>query len=480
MHTKSNLKLIPQKSLSWKLSSDINEQKTLFSEISLPYEVDFYGCACGHVEHIIHNNTYAVAYICQECGNEEFLDATTFLGNSVWYQPVENLFEEEYLEGLVSSVKLDFNVRKIYAKFFIPIPFKGDMCNNRLEYKEQIIFEVSTDDDGEVKENFFVRFLTDPKKEYARNLLIHTYKKRVLSSLKTYSLGIANQSYIKDLKEFAFFLKYPYLKDYQFISWCNPDFLPSGADLTIESALEYTLNNRREKSLKKALYRNYIKTINKREQYNFLYAHAVAKNIKDVNIAVKMLSFEIPSFSNIDFWPTEIVSFMAFLYSRYSYKQIANLFKEYEKLDLFWLQDTLEIYSITKEKMKYLEECKCKANALHDAFIRVHQMKYLEINFSYTAAALRACEIREDYEVKLPMNGLELFKWSQKLQNCLASYDRRISSQKSLVYGFFINGKLKFALEIADGNLIQVRGKYNRDLTNAEKYIVAAWKKHYF
>lgn len=193
-----------------------------------------------------------------------------------------------------------------------------------------------------------------------------------------------------------------------------------------------------------------------------------------------MLSFEIPSFSNIDFWPTEIVSFMAFLYSRYSYKQIANLFKEYEKLDLFWLQDTLEIYSITKEKMKYLEECKCKANALHDAFIRVHQMKYLEINFSYTAAALRACEIREDYEVKLPMNGLELFKWSQKLQNCLASYDRRISSQKSLVYGFFINGKLKFALEIADGNLIQVRGKYNRDLTNAEKYIVAAWKKHYF
>ena len=83
-------------------------------------------------------------------------------------------------------------------------------------------------------------------------------------------------------------------------------------------------------------------------------------------------------------------------------------------------------------------------------------------------------------DVSYPMNGLELFEWSQKLQNCLANYDRHISSQQSLIYGFFIEGELKFALEIADGNLIQASAKYNQALSNAQKDIVAAWHRKYF
>lgn len=485
---------MPQKSLAWKLSSDINEQKTLFSEISLPYGVDFYGCACGHVEHIIHDNTHETAHICQECGNEEFLDANTFLGNSVWYQPVENLFDEEYLEGLVPSVALDLKERKMYAKFFIPIPFRGDISKNRLEYKEQIIFEVKTDDEGEARENSLVRFIFDTPKHpwweeqeqetYTENGLILLCKKKILSSLLLNPLDIANQSDIKDLKEFAFFLKYPHLKEYQFVNWHNPYFLPKNADLTVQSALEYILGNRGEKSLKKALYRSYTSSITKKEQFNFLYARAVVKNIEDVNIAARMLSLSIPKFTDSDLNETEIDEFMQFLYTHYSYKQIANLFKEYQELDPFFLKDTLALYSVIKNDLGPIIYIKCKVLALHDEFTIMHraniEMRDLKANFFYSTAALRARESNENYEVKLPINGLELFDWSQKLQNCLASYDRQIIEQGSLIYGFFVDGEIKFALEISDGKLIQASAKYNRALTNAQKDVVAAWHKRYF
>lgn len=480
-----------QKNLAWKLSSDINEHKTLFSDIWLPYGVDFYGCACGHIEHIIHDNTNEVAHICQECGNEEFLDANTFLGNSVWYQPVESLFDDEYLEGLEPIVELDLKERKMYARFFIPIPLRGDISKNRLEYKEQIIFEVKTDD-CEARENSPVRFIFDPPKHpwweeyhetYAENALILLYKKKILSFLLLNHLGVVNQSEIKDLKEFAFFLEYPHLKDYQFLNWLNPYFLPNNADLTVESALEYIIGNRRKKSLKKALYRSYTMSIVKKEQFNFLYARAVVKNIEDVNIAARMLLLRIPKFTDSNLHETDIDDFMQFLYTHYSYQQIENLFKEYQELDPFFIKDTLALYSVIKNDIGSIGSIKCKASAFHDEFA-IHRMNVetsgLKVDFLYSAAALIPCEDNENYKVKLPMNGLELFDWSQKLQNCLASYDMQIIEQESLIYGFFVDGEIKFAVEISDGKLIQASTKYNKDLTNAQKDIVTAWYKKYF
>ena len=86
----------------------------------------------------------------------------------------------------------------------------------------------------------------------------------------------------------------------------------------------------------------------------------------------------------------------------------------------------------------------------------------------------------QDYEIKLPNSGAELIAWADVLNNCMASYFDMIKIKETIIYGFFKDDELKFAVEICDNSLIQASGKYNNELEDEEREILTIWMKRSF
>jgi len=75
---------------------------------------------------------------------------------------------------------------------------------------------------------------------------------------------------------------------------------------------------------------------------------------------------------------------------------------------------------------------------------------------------------------------MELYTWSNKLQNCLSGYWKPILEKRTIVYGFFIDNEIKFAVEIKNNKIVQSKSKYNQDLQIRETSLVMGWFTEYF
>ena len=105
--------------------------------------------------------------------------------------------------------------------------------------------------------------------------------------------------------------------------------------------------------------------------------------------------------------------------------------------------------------------------------------KLLIEEFRYSSAQLNACNNISSYSVRLPMTGKELFRWSIALENCLAGYGKKIASGKTIVYGFFENDEIKFAVEIQNKQIVQANLKYNQSLDSRDVNVVNSWHQQY-
>jgi len=79
------------------------------------------------------------------------------------------------------------------------------------------------------------------------------------------------------------------------------------------------------------------------------------------------------------------------------------------------------------------------------------------------------------YKVRVPQTGMELFKWAESLHNCMAGYFDAIDCNETIIYCFFKDDDLQFAVEVSDGYIIQSSGKYNRELLKEEEKILEKW-----
>lgn len=75
---------------------------------------------------------------------------------------------------------------------------------------------------------------------------------------------------------------------------------------------------------------------------------------------------------------------------------------------------------------------------------------------------------------------MELYKWGNAQQNCLSSYYQKIADSETIIYGFFEDGKLKFAIEIVKGVIVQASVKYNQPLTHRDEDTVKGWFERFF
>ena len=488
--------------ISWYLNDDINDLRSLFSHVILPYNVDSYICNCGHIETIIKDqNSIADKYICSSCENENFYDANKYQNNYFWYDSIKNLFDEEFIFSLQPITTYDNETKILKSLIQINVPNSIDLASNKASYKSKTLFEIQIDELGNLKEILHANFdlnlqITEDEKRFCeyvseeelvnRNPFLASFKKKIL---KTF---IQNSNYFKSkilhqsssIGEFSFSVTNSHLLDMEFYKWKDIDLLPDDKELIISEALDYVLNNRAEKTLKKLVFENYKMQLKKHNCYDFIYIYSLTKHIKDVNILNRMININLKSHIDEMNYSYYLISFLEFLSSKFTDKQIEKLFISYEKEELFWLIDTVSIFS---EVIDYLDEfqiTKCKVENLHDDMIRFHQIvlnKHLrDVKFDYEDKFLNACVNIEDYQIKLPPDGIELYNWSNKLQNCLSGYWKPILEKKTIVYGFFIDNEIKFAVEIKNNKIVQSKSKYNKDLQNKEMSLVLSWFNEYF
>jgi hypothetical protein len=81
----------------------------------------------------------------------------------------------------------------------------------------------------------------------------------------------------------------------------------------------------------------------------------------------------------------------------------------------------------------------------------------------------------DDYIVKLPHNGAELYTWADVLHNCMASYLSEIENKQTFIYGFFIEDKIVFAVEIRNEQILQAYRSHNRNLMPNEQSVLSQW-----
>lgn len=477
--------------IPWKYECGIDDTNTLFSRQSLPYVVQAYVCSCGALfSRLVSNCHYVDEYVCTECGNELFYDSISFYGNSVWYEPIDKIFLEKHLRGLLLDVAWDGDNQNVIGSIYINIPTAFDYITDKVSYAKKNLYQLFINYSGVVRSDRAMVFDCElPIDDCALRLelctgqpLLRELNDKMLSFIASSSI-FSHISLIKEcryLDEAVFFLKYPNLIEFEFYRWRDADNLPSDRELTILGALEHISNHRKEKSLKKAIYANYRWQMKIYGDYCFAYIYAVTKYIKDVNIARRMARFDLRKLFLEETSSLPFVNLMDYLTKRYSYQQIENLFIEYQELESFWLIDTINLLmSLEPDSQESLPVPPCKCADIHNSLAEYHRFAMLgilsNITFRYTKKELCGCVNIGEYSVNLPMSGTELYGWSNELNNCLTGYWHEINSKQSIVYGFFLKDKLKFAVEIQNKKIIQARAKHNRGIEKKESDMLDMW-----
>lgn len=62
----------------------------------------------------------------------------------------------------------------------------------------------------------------------------------------------------------------------------------------------------------------------------------------------------------------------------------------------------------------------------------------------------------------------------------MSGYWNLIKDKRTIVFGFFKNEELKFAVEIKDNKIVQSKYKYNLNLEYRDMTLVHGWFKEYF
>ncbi|QKJ26121.1 hypothetical protein ACBT_0136 [Aliarcobacter cibarius] len=487
--------------LSWHLNLNINSVRNLFSQIELPYEIDCYVCSCGHNEIIIKEQKGILDYICLHCENEFFCNANFYNNNHSWYEPIYELFDEDFILYLKPNVYYDENNKIIRAAFQIKVPKTVDLASNKIIYTDKDIFELEIDQFGNYKEQLHTNFnlngeLTEKEIMFYkyvsqedlinRNFYLTEYKKSILKELKNCKYAFNSKVALKtsNLKEYCYFIKHNNLLDLEFFKWKNVEILPKDEKFTILKALDFVMNYRKEKSLKKLVFDNYKFQMKEYKSYDLVYIYSITRNIKDINILNRMMNLDFYLHREYINHPTNLCQFIKFLTKNFSEKQIEKLFISYKQAEMFWLNDSVLIFFEIANDAEDLVLSKCKKENIHNDIIKYHQMlltkKDFDTTFEFDDKFLKACTNILDYEIKLPTNGIELYDWSNKLQNCLSGYCRIIKEKQTIVYGFFKDSVIKFAVEIQDNKIFQSKSKYNQDLQDKEMSLVNGWFKEYF
>ena len=440
-------------------------------------------------EEIDFSTLYYPDNYCEICSNKKYLDVrallfedkTRYWSDVQWQYKGEITTQGWRVEAFINIPKLDSKTKIITT-----------------EYIELSSYNINRDGQNhyfETNNNFLKKSMLIDEKYWRFDRILKDRISKKISNfiLKNPSKNIEwlNVEEIS-LEGLLFFLKNPNIRSKDMFSWQNKEqFLEAMNKYQyVDKFLVYTLNYRKEKSLRKSQFNSYVKMIVTGE-YNPLTDYIFSRTISDVNHLNKALNIDIEvkkklfNGSNIE----SIKYFIDFLKKFYDEKHIVQLWLSIRLDDLLYylVRDSINLFNnreMGDELKKNFQKTSLNIRAIHHELTRhsrrIEKLKMKNEKLSYSDFMLNSEVNKEDITYKLPLDFQELYEWGSILHNCIFSYKNSIFNGKSTIFGLFVNENLTYAVEIRNNKIVQLSAPYNQKLSNLEKDKVERWHKEVY
>jgi len=486
---------------SWYMSKPLSNCPNLFSkEETINYQAHFYHCQCGVMKVVLSLNRETPSYECEECDNKYFIDASK-VGNGYPY-----LLHKEDLNFIYACKKIDDGY---IVNAYLNIPYQADFIRKKLLYKKEFIA------------NMTVSF---SQRRHLFKLPIKSFKAKDILKRKMHSFIVEetgnNLVYYKDSlktqEERYPFSFNPNLIDAEFSFWKKIDLRALRNPKTpigIMDMLHYLLNHRKERSIKRTLFKKYTQLLKHSPNpntFNPLAPFVITRCFDDPNIASKLLAedlevfsledetdygviafvnaegIEIPNdgkfsrlvFINLQIW------FIKFLKIHYTENQLAKMFLgQHDNMRSFW-SDILSMIAGNKRTIKKnFEKVKLTPENIHDEIVRCTNAQVNEklnkLHFLYEENYKKACTKIDNIEFKLPSSGRELETWAGNMHNCISGYGLDIKDRYRTIYGAFRDNKILYVIEASPSEISEMSGKYNSEISTSDTNIINQWWEKY-
>jgi len=461
-------------------------------------DVSLYLCRCKSIIKIANKDTNGYPSItCQYCGNNLFLSLESFL------DPKQHLHTDYF--NVSSYTYMDNHGWHTLISYYLPF---YAVKTATIDWKSIDILRSTLYFDGSEQVEVLNKFIDKKaviKGLNASNLSTHLKQKNSqtlnqfvnenltphLSQLVTTS---NDERYnLLDTRLIIYCLKNPSVEDLDLFYW-NNQYLPYINTFTsVSGALNFLLNNRKEKSVRKALFEHYEEKMQQTPQfYDPCFDYIILRVIEDPNHLSYLLS--IPAYYKNNMFqgaqPDTLVVAFNFLKEYYTQENILSFIKQSLKVKNtynLW-HDCFRMLSNTQSLpmfTEHFERCKPRVQLLHDELVRI-QNQYINTNqidmlekFKYSNQQLEAQSSSDEMDFKLPSTAKELHTWGKELNNCMFSYTSAIKTQDTLIYGVFKDKKLTYAVEIRNNRIVQAKAVNNRRLLDNEKNSIQLWHKKF-
>ena len=476
---------------SWHFVKPMQECQHLLQETMSQYNAHFYRCLCGYEETIVLPEFKTHSYQCPRCGNEEFIYGFNAIDR-------DNVIKNE-------STALEYECQQVEGGFevvaYVNVPIDADYIRQRIVFAKKRLYYWYIDHDGLEKHNL------DTVSDHICSTMGKMLKQVIIDTFRnSHTVLHQRRSWLVDkgkINEMLFHMANPQLVDTCFFHWkkykelrglATPVLIPN-----IEQALLYLISYRKERSIRRVVFEQYEKwsqrcvliehlhDIRHLIPYDPAQIFIISRCFDDPNIVVRLLEKDLglmfSEMSDAEYEMKDMIWLVKFLKKFYSEKQIAALLLTIEGFTGPWY-DLLRLVPRYKNAIrKYFQKVKLTVDNLHDEIINSSQ--YFEnkllnnVEFSYEQDYEFACCIESGLNFQLPRSSEILRGWAHLLQNCLEGYAISIKKRKTTVYGVFKEDQLCYAVEVSEGEIIQMSGRYNDEIPEYERQVILEWKKRY-
>ena len=440
---------------------------------------------------------------CKYCGNEDFTFCTM-------YRHFHNSLYEEFDPFRYNDLVWNFSraiighARHVYANLILPFV---DIKENKISFINKKMLNINITENAEIqkivldemmfgikllyfpitKQNNMGKAETKKRRLFAkleRNLIDFILEKPFVALKWLTSQSPSTLTNINSIEKVGLLLRSPSIQDLDLLHW--ELFKELDVHLknchSIEELLKCVINHKKQKTVLKTFFKSYLYGIENKKYYNPKADFVFSRTIENVDFLASVIgqnSIKSKLFkkSNV----SDAIWLIKFLKTRYKEKNIVALVNnEIMDYEHFW-QDSISMASMNKTALEqHFKRVKCKIREIHDEIsrcLKIQRIRNIKSPFHHTDIDLqRQSEVKE-FSFKLPIDTLELFRWSEILDNCMFSYEDQIRTHKSAIYGVFKNEELHYALEIIDGDLIQAFGYKNCRVPKKDMDIIDIWSK---
>jgi len=459
-------------------------------------QIHHFICKCRQVDqfanvlmHIHHPN-----HVCSSCGNKHYLDSVMFLHNkkvtrwSVFHWDIETVkTTDSWQVSTYTPIPVfDYALQKIRLKKIV-------LATTTLHFNGESTYN---EDHPMIMEKYVYNHLESAVtiKELVDNELEEHLCRFILEGPIETSMWIKEEALSKytskeKLKLFSFFLKYPHLQEYDFFHW---DYFAMFADIskeydTVEKLLSYVFNHRKEKSIKKAYFESYMKSMEINGSYNHRADYFFARYIDDRNFLLELIRMNVKT-KHILFNEGHMVvieELLTFLKEHYTERAISKLFTNMGQYSSA-VRDTIWLFrgDNANHVRENFRKVPLNFRTLHNEFIRIQNLLNIKDSgkeiFDYHENDLKAEGKKGTFTYELPKTIHTLSTWGRKLHNCMASYSREIHKGRSIIFAVFKEDELYYAIEIRGSKIVQALGKYNRVIEEQDREEIDTWLKEVY